>query len=99
MGALQAEVGRHEPASALRGGGADGMADLFAVAGGVASRLAPGGFFGVETGGKGQARRLASHMQCEEESEGGSGLRGAFSAVSVEKDLFGVERFVVGIRS
>ena len=51
-GYLQAEVYWHEPHQALDGGGKAGLDCLNDICGGAAKYLRPGGFLGLETGGK-----------------------------------------------
>lgn len=49
---LQAEVYQHEPLQALDGGGRAGLSCLEEICKSAAQYLRPGGFLGLETGGR-----------------------------------------------
>ncbi len=91
MQGLQAEVGRHEPWSALDGGDAGGLHSLRPICAGAAEMLAPGGFIALETAGHEQARAVAELLA-------GPGCGHAFEEVAVREDCYGVPRFVTGYR-
>lgn len=84
----QAEVLRHEPAGALFGGGRDGTDSLREVSVAAAKLLVPGGTLVLETGGAAQASIVASWLT-------GRDAPARFERAAVERDAFGVERFVV----
>ncbi|XP_031500413.1 uncharacterized protein LOC116264383 [Nymphaea colorata] len=84
---LQAEVGRHEPLSALDGG-QNGMDDLLCICRGSVTALRPGGFVAFETNGGEQADFVANFLG-----------RNNFCNVKVVTDFAGIPRFVTGFRS
>jgi release factor glutamine methyltransferase len=86
---LQPEVRRHEPASALDGGGDGGVAAYAGLLASVAGALVSGGFFGCETHGHGQADLVAAALL---------GQDGVWTSVSVVEDERGVARFVTAVR-
>lgn len=86
MTGLQPEVGRHEPALALDGGDASGLATLRRLCVAAAAALAPRGFLGLETAGHGQAEQVADLLASD------------FQGVAVHADMCGVVRFVTGRR-
>lgn len=88
----QAEVLRHEPAGALFGGGADGADSLRDVSAAAARLLMPGGALVLETGGAAQASLVASWLV-------GGDAPARFAHAEIERDAFGVERFVVARRA
>lgn len=81
---LMPEVARHEPARAVDGG-LDGLVTIRALLARAPGALRPGGALVLETAGSEQAVRVAAAMR-------GVGLE----AVTVRRDLRGVDRFVSG---
>jgi release factor glutamine methyltransferase len=81
---LMPEVARHEPARAVDGG-LDGLVTIRALLACAPGALRPGGALVLETAGGEQAVRVAAAMR-------GVGLE----AVTVRRDLRGVDRFVSG---
>ncbi|KAL5977353.1 hypothetical protein ACLOJK_021699 [Asimina triloba] len=84
---LQAEVGRHEPRTALDGG-RSGMDDLLHLCKGSALVLKRGGFFAFETNGDEQSEFIADFMSNRSEN--------CFRDVKIESDYAGIGRFVTG---
>ncbi|CAK9237138.1 unnamed protein product [Sphagnum troendelagicum] len=90
IAALQAEVGKHEPRTALDGG-QDGMKDLRQICHGSARALRAGGFLALETNGGTQAeavadllRNMNSPVTC-------------FQNIKIVPDFAGICRFVTAI--
>ncbi|KAG2490826.1 hypothetical protein HYH03_010747 [Edaphochlamys debaryana] len=107
MRGLQAEVGRHEPHSALDGGEGPGLDSLQELCAEVACMLAPGGLVALETAGGEQADQVADMLRCAPEpgagagageGAGGGGPGAAFERVEVLEDCYGVRRFVRAYR-
>jgi release factor glutamine methyltransferase len=101
MAGLQAEVGRHEPALALDGGGGLGIDSLMKVCLGAAALLQGGGFLALETAGGEQAEYIADVLRRMRDPGGGGGGGGegrAFEEVQVRQDLRAVGRFVTATR-
>lgn len=96
MAGLQAEVGRHEPWTALDGGPGDGLDSLAPICAGAATMLAPGGFLALETAGRDQAAAVASLLR---RATGTARSTPPFVDVKVVIDCFGVERFVTAYRN
>jgi release factor glutamine methyltransferase len=84
MAGLQAEVGAHEPASALDGGPGQGLESLRDICAGAGGVIAPGGYIAIETAGGAQARVVRELLL-------GSG---DFERAAVVDDVYGVARFV-----
>lgn len=93
MSTLQAEVGRHEPWSALNGGAGPGCDSLTAICHGATDMLAPGGFLALETNGGQQAHDVAVMVRGATVSS-----QPVFADVAVVADIFGVDRFVTANR-
>lgn len=91
MAGLQAEVGQHEPWSALDGGDGGGLDSLQVICAGAAEMLVPGGFIALETAGNAQAEGVAELLR----QQGGGGV---FEEVEVVQDCYGVPRFVTGYK-
>ncbi|GFH06595.1 uncharacterized protein HaLaN_01250 [Haematococcus lacustris] len=91
---LQAEVGRHEPSTALDGGPGAGTDSLKVVCQGAVQWLAPGGFLALETAGGEQAAQVASLLGALPGADGP-----AFESVSVVPDCYQVPRFVTASRT
>ena len=85
----QAEVGRHEPHSALDGGPGPGLASLHEVAAAASEALRPGGLLALETGAGGQAETMAVALEAG----------GRFERARVAPDLAGKPRFVLARRT
>ncbi|WIA33827.1 hypothetical protein OEZ86_006936 [Tetradesmus obliquus] len=94
MQGLQAEVGQHEPWSALDGGPEEGLDSLQVICSGAADMLLPGGFLALETAGSEQAPLVQQLLQ--EQQAGGAA---AFRDVRVHEDCYGVPRFVSATRN
>ena len=82
LATLSREVRGHEPRVALDGG-IDGLERIAALVGGVREHLAPNGVFLLEIG-YGQAERVIDLLRNE-----------GLTETTVEKDVAGVERFVM----
>lgn len=98
---LQAEVGRHEPLSALDGGPGEGMDSLQVICEQVVTMLAPGGYLVLETAGADQAplvQQLLEQLQAPA-ADAADTARTAFVNVAVHADCYGVPRFVSATRS
>lgn len=95
---LQAEVGQHEPMSALDGGLGEGMDSLQVVCEQAVDMLAPGGFLALETAGAEQAPLVQRLLQSLKEPRA-AGSSCAFADVIVHEDCYGVPRFVSATRS
>lgn len=65
MAGLQAEVGRHEPSSALDGGKGPGVDSLVPLVEGAAAMLMPGGVMALETAGGEQADLVADMLRAQ----------------------------------
>ncbi|HEX7127559.1 MAG TPA: peptide chain release factor N(5)-glutamine methyltransferase [Thermodesulfobacteriota bacterium] len=85
VGTLMPDVRLYEPALALDGGAGDGLALVRALVAQSVGRLAPGGLVILEVAA-GQAARVADLLRSV----------GAFSDVSIRRDLAGIERVVRG---
>lgn len=105
---LQAEVGLHEPQLALSGGDGLGVDALIPICLGAVRFLQPGGFLALETAGGEQAEYIAhllSHLTerhargVEYDGNDDDEESLAFSEVMIKRDLRGVDRFVVAVKS
>eukprot|EP00877_Chromochloris_zofingiensis_P003425 jgi/Chrzof1/13083/Cz07g19060.t1 len=100
MPGLQAEVGRHEPWSALDGGDGPGMDSLQVICTGAVEMLQPGGFLALETAGQHQAglvKQLLEGMHAQPNRlDLGTQL---FENVVIHDDCYDVPRFVTATRT
>ncbi|GBF88263.1 release factor glutamine methyltransferase [Raphidocelis subcapitata] len=88
MGALQQEVGAHEPHGALDGGPGPGLDSLEVICDGAGDMLVDGGYIAIETAGGEQAHRVRQLLDAS----------GVFERAAVVDDCFGVGRFVEAFR-
>lgn len=96
---LQAEVGKHEPQSALDGG-EDGMNDLRTICHGSSRALRSGGFLALETNGGKQAEAVSDLLHSLR-TVGGFQTNTpvpCFQDIRIIPDFAGVMRFVVATR-
>lgn len=96
MSGLQAEVGRHEPWSALDGGDDEGLESILPICHGAVHMLLPDGFLALETAGREQAHKVAdllARMTVHDDEQA------VFGGVEVLDDCYSVPRFVVARRS
>ena len=108
MVGLQAEVGQHEPHSALDGGEGLGLDSLEVLCAQSATFLRTGGFLALETAG---AQYFLVHCMgaCTSEWSVGAGgeqaqhvaqlLKSRFVEVQIIEDMFGKARFVTALRN
>jgi len=102
MPGLQAEVGLHEPASALDGGDGEGDGCLRDVVAAASEMLAPGGFLALETAGGAQAAGVAALLRAQRDDDGEEqgGVGRAWADVELVDDCYGKEgRFVTAYRT
>jgi release factor glutamine methyltransferase len=99
LAGLQAEVGQHEPQSALDGGD-DGMYDLRVICEGSSHALRGGGFLALETNGDKQAEDISDllHSLKTVANAQTSTPIPCFQDIQIVSDFFGIKRFVVATR-
>ncbi|KAK9829717.1 hypothetical protein WJX72_007510 [[Myrmecia] bisecta] len=98
MRGLQAKVGRHEPWTALAGGAGAGVDSLTVICTGAARMLRPGGWLALETAGGHQAQEVAQLLRSMTLPSQAGGAQQAFADVTVQADMFRVDRFVAARR-
>lgn len=96
---LQAEVGKHEPQSALDGG-EDGMSDLRKICQGSSFALRAGGFLVLETNGGNQAEAVSAYLHSLRSKGDFQTLTSipCFKHIRIVPDFAGIGRFVVATR-